>query len=300
MCKVRRFLVTAITLPICIYGAAVGAQPPGNIGVIHWNEGSKHCSAASQPPLQVNAYNAQTFILRQNPCASFEANFLYLLIDTGALKDAKAAPLLNTVLDLLPRQGSDRLPLLVVHTHKHLDHRSGDSLFQAAPGVGLVQADLASVKSFFGFTQWPQGAASLDLGGRVVDVIPAPGHQNCEIVFYDRNSALLFSGDFLMPGRLLIENKQTFLESASRIGRFLADRPLTGIYGGHIELSKTGKLYRFGSHYHPNEHSLELHREDLANVVEALEHFNGWYQDQPNFVLFSARLEFALALEKGL
>jgi hypothetical protein len=172
MCKGRRLLVTAISLPICIHGVVVVVtQPPGNIGAVHWNEGSKHCSAASQPPLQVNAYNAHTFVLRQNPCASFEANFLHLLIgtdkalliDTGALKGPKAAPLLNTVLDLLPGQGNERLPLLVVHTHKHLDHRSGDSLFQAAPGVRLIQADLASVKSFFGFTLWPQGVASLDL-----------------------------------------------------------------------------------------------------------------------------------------
>jgi len=170
MCKGRRLLVTAISLPICIHGVAVVAPPPGNIGAVHWSERSKHCSAASQPPLQVNGYNAHTFVLRQNPCASFEANFLHLLIgtdkalliDTGALKGPKAAPLLNTVLDLLPGQGNERLPLLVVHTHKHLDHRSGDSLFQAAPGVRLIQADLASVKNFFGFTQWPQGVASLD------------------------------------------------------------------------------------------------------------------------------------------
>ena len=76
MCKGRRLLVTAISLPISIHGVAVVAQPPGNINAVHWNEGSKHCSAASQPPLQVNAYNAHTFVLRQNPCASFEANFL--------------------------------------------------------------------------------------------------------------------------------------------------------------------------------------------------------------------------------
>ena len=223
-----------------------------------------------------------------------------LLIDTGALKGRKAAPLLNTVLDLLPGQGNERLPLLVVHTHKHLDHRSGDSLFHAAPGVRLIQADLALVKSFFGFTQLPQGVASLDLGGRVVDVIRAPGHQSCELVFYDRNSALLFSGDFLMPGRLLIDDKHAFLESALRIGRFLAGRPLVGIYGGHIELSETGKLYRFGSHFRPNERSLELPREDLVNIVDAVKHFNGWYQRRPDFVLFGARLEFMLALEKGL
>src|SRR6266480_8125533 len=65
------------------------------------------------PPLQVYAYEPQTLILRQNPCANPEANFLYLLIgsekalliDTGAVADAEKMPLARTVLALLPPEG---------------------------------------------------------------------------------------------------------------------------------------------------------------------------------------------------
>jgi hypothetical protein len=76
---------------------------------VHWNEGASDCKATPQDPLQVYDYEPQMFILRQNPCASFEANFIYLLIgsdkalliDTGAVADPKAMPLAKTILQLL-------------------------------------------------------------------------------------------------------------------------------------------------------------------------------------------------------
>jgi len=83
------------------------SQPvPGSLDV-HWNEGAKDCTATPQTPLQVHTYEPQTFILRQSPCATFEANFLYLLIgsdkalliDTGAVADPKEMPLAKTVLE---------------------------------------------------------------------------------------------------------------------------------------------------------------------------------------------------------
>ena len=72
--------------------------------------------------------------------------------------------------------GDKKLPLLVAHTHKHLDHRAGDPQFASVPSVQVVPFDLEGVQSFFGFTNWPNGIAHVDLGGRTVDVIPTPGH----------------------------------------------------------------------------------------------------------------------------
>src|SRR6266513_3967416 len=82
---------------------------PGTLDV-HWNEGASDCSVTPQVALQVHTYEPQTFILRQSPCANFEANFLYLLlgsdkallIDTGAVADPKDMPLAKTILELLP------------------------------------------------------------------------------------------------------------------------------------------------------------------------------------------------------
>jgi len=269
------------------------SQPvPGSLEV-HWNEGASDCSATPQEPLQVHQYEPQTFILRQSPCADFEANFIYLLIgsdkalliDTGAVADPKAMPLAKTILELLPDKDHKKLPLLVAHTHRHLDHRAGDPQFESLPSVQIVPIDLEGVRAFYGFNNWPNGTAHLDLGDRTVDVIPTPGHNKTHIAFYDDRTGILFSGDFLLPGRLLIEDSAAYHESALRVVDFLKTRPLTHILGGHIELNAAGRAYRFGSHYHPNEHRLELARADLTALPTALERFNGFYARYPNYIL---------------
>ena len=273
--------------------APAWSQPvPGSLDV-HWNEGASDCSATPQDVLQVHNYESQTFILRQNPCADFEANFIYLLIgsdkalliDTGAVADPKAMPLAKTILELLPDKDHKKLPLLVAHTHRHLDHRAGDAQFASLPSVQVVPFDLEGVRAFFGFTNWPNGIAHIDLGGRTVDVIPTPGHNQTHVAFYDDRTGILFSGDFLLPGRLLIEDAGAYRESALRVVDFLKARPLTHILGGHIELNAAGRAYRFGSHYHPNEHRLELARADLSALPAAFERFNGFYARYPNYIL---------------
>ena len=124
--SVSTFLLTA---------SLAWSQPvPGSLDV-HWNEGAPDCNATPQEALQVHKYEPQTFILRQSPWADFEANFIYillgsnkaLLIDTGAVADPKAMPLAKTILDLWPNENHKKLPLLVAHTHRHLDHRAGET-----------------------------------------------------------------------------------------------------------------------------------------------------------------------------
>src|SRR5437773_6587038 len=260
------------------------SQPvPGSLDV-HWNEGAPDCKLTPQAPLQVHTYEPQTFILRQNLCASFEGNFIYLLvgsdkallIDTGAIADPKEMPLAKTILELLPDKDHKKLPLLVAHTHRHLDHRAGDPQFASLPSVQVVPIVLEGVRAFYGFTDWPNGIAHLDLGGRTVDVIPTPGHNPTHVAFYDSRTGILFSGDFLMPGRLLIDDGAAYRESALRVVDFLKTRPLSHILGGHIELDAAGRAYRSGPHDHPNAHRLALAREDLTALPAAFEKFNGF------------------------
>ena len=244
-------------------------------------------------PFRLISYEPQTFILRQSPCASFEANFVYLLIgsdkalliDTGAVADPQAMPLAKMISELLPEKNHKKLPLLVVHTHRHLDHRAGDPQFASLPSAQVVPFDLEGLQAFFGFTNWPNGIVHIDLGGRTVDVIPTPGHNETHMAFYDDRTGILFSGDFLMPGRLLIEDAGVYRESTLRVVNFLKARPLTHILGGHIELNAAGRVYRFGSHYHPSEHRLELAREDLTALPAAFESFNGFQARYPNYIL---------------
>ncbi len=254
-----------------------------------WDEGANDCATHHAPPIQVQAYDAHTFVLRENPCATFEAPCMYvmigstraLLIDDGDVADPHAMPLAQTVLGLLP----PGLPLLVVHTHRHLDHRAGDTLFAGLPQVEVVGYDLESVKRFYGFTSWPTGVATLDLGGRIVDVLPTPGHNATHVTFYDRNTALLFTGDFLMPGRLLIDDADADRASARRVAAFIASRPVTYALGGHIELDTAGHTFDFYSHYRPHERAVEMTRADVLALPAAVERFNGFYTESGSFIM---------------
>jgi len=80
---------------------------------VHWNEGVSNCVANPQPPIQVHPYNAEIFILRENPCSTAEAPLCIcrwapkaLLIDTGDVADPKLMLLAQTVIALLPAQTS--------------------------------------------------------------------------------------------------------------------------------------------------------------------------------------------------
>ena len=290
---VRRKLWLYALLTACsILSPAHSELVPGTMNV-HWNEGSKDCVKNSQPPIQVHRYNADTFILRENLCATYEAPFIYLLIgktkalliDTGAVADAKTIPLAQTVISLLSNEGS-RLPLMVVHTHGHLDHRSGDDQFRASPDVEVVPTDLEGVKSRLGVADWPNDIGQIDLGDRVIDVIPTPGHYPSHVAFYDRQTGLFFSGDFLLPGRLLIEDTEADLASARRVVEFVEQRPVTYVLGGHIELDESGKTFQ-GTRYHPNERPLQLTKQDLLALPGIVSGFNGFYAKRGVYLLMN-------------
>lgn len=280
---------------------------PGSMEV-HWNPGARHCGKEDpQPPLQVHRYNAQTFILRENLCVTSEAPFMYLLIgtrkalliDSGDVADSARVPLAQSVLGLLPGAADAKLPLLVLHTHGHLDHRKGDAQFQGLPNVQVVGSHLEPVKQYFGFTDWPNGMAQIDLGDRTLDVLPTPGHYVSEVSYYDRNTGLFFSGDFFLPGRLLIADKAADLASARRVADFIKDRTVTHVLGGHIELDTDGNTISFGSSYHPREHALEMTREDLLALPAVVARFNGFYTRDGMYVMLNQNRVFGAAIAGG-
>lgn len=312
-CILRKRLSGQLAIFVLLALAAALASPPalaqlapGSMDV-HWNEGSPNCAKNPQPPLQVHRYNSQTFILRENLCSTFEAPFMYLLlgsteallIDTGDIADPSVIPLADTVMRLLPGQGPAKLPLLVVHTHRHLDHRAGDAQFKTFSNAQVVGFDIESVRRYYKFTDWPNGLAQLDLGGRTVDVIPTPGHNETEVSFYDRSTGLLFTGDFLMPARLLIDDAHADIASAERIAAFVQDRPISFILGGHIEMNSAGELFPWESQYHPNEHMLQMTKDDALDLPAAVHSFNGFYSVRGIFTMENSirlLITFAIAV----
>jgi glyoxylase-like metal-dependent hydrolase (beta-lactamase superfamily II) len=273
--------------------STVWSQPISGSMEVNWNEGAADCASAPPDPIQVHRYEPQTFILRTSLCRHFEGNFLYLLIgsqrallvDTGPVADAKEVPVGKTILELLSRRENPGFPLLIVHTHEHRDHWAGDAQFVELPAVQVVSPDLETVRAFFHFDAWPNEIAHIDLGNRQVDVIPTPGHTSADIVLYDERTGLLISGDFLLPGRLTIENTDAYLRSAKRLALFTREHPVRYVLGSHIELDVTGALYDEGSQFHPKERALQLTRDDVLALPAVLEHFNGFYARYPDFVL---------------
>ena len=295
--QLRNRAVICLLSVFTVFGSCVSwAELSTGSMDVHWSEGAQNCSSSSEPPLQVHAYNRTTYILRESLCTTFEAPFMYvligsrraLLIDSGDIVDPKRVPLAGTVLNLLPSDGSAKIPLLVVHTHRHRDHRAGDSQFSAIPNVQVVGFDVESVRKFYGFTDWPKGQAEVDLGDRIVDVLPTPGHSETEVTFYDRATGLLFSGDFLMPARLLIDNSAAYAGSADALAAFVRTHPVSCVLGGHIEMNSKGEMFPWESQFHPQEHALQMTREDAMALPDACRHFTGFYTEVGSFVFLDS------------
>lgn len=98
-------------------------------------------------------------------------------------------PVRETVDGLLERWLADHpradYELVVAHTHGHGDHIAGDVQFADRPHTTVVPVDVASVRSFFGFTGWPARIVPFDLGGRVLEVTGIPGHHEASIAIFD-------------------------------------------------------------------------------------------------------------------
>ncbi|MET7620830.1 MBL fold metallo-hydrolase [Streptomyces sp. NPDC005408] len=250
---------------------------------VQWHAGWPSPKHDPAPEIQVHAYSEHTVILRQNKSVHFEAPFLFLLfgnerallLDTGATPDPAYFPLRATV-DALTEQWLTRHPrreygLLVAHTHGHSDHIAGDSQFADRPHTEVVGPSLAEVKEFFGLTKWPDGQAELDLGGRVLDLLPGPGHQQAAVVFHDRHTGLLLTGDSLYPGRLYVQDADVFAATVDRLLAFCDTTPVTHILGCHIEMTRTpDKDYPRGTTHQPDEPPLQLTTVHLRRLRDAL------------------------------
>lgn len=242
-----------------------------------WIDGSRD----DEPLTQVQRYDRDTFVIRQSIRTNFEGPFLYLimggeraiLIDSGA-GGLAIRPEVMAVLDGWLRERQRRaIPLIVAHSHSHGDHVAGDAEFRDQPGITVVGTQPAAVAEFFGIRDWPAGLGRLDLGGRVLDVIATPGHEPSQVMYYDRRTRLLFSGDALYPGRLYFprESFTTYREGIARVTAFAATHPVSHILGAHIEMTRSpGVDYPMRAASHPDEHPLELGAASLAELDAAL------------------------------
>jgi hydroxyacylglutathione hydrolase len=266
---------------------AQAPQPDGagmKRGVLpdRWQVSGPECPA--DPKFQVHEYNEDLFILRESGCSNYEKPFLYLLfgtdkvfmLDIGAGKTDVAEVVKSVIQNWLARNHRDAIPLVVAHTHAHGDHIAGDSQLKLLPNATVVGLSPVAVQSFFGFGNWPEEITQYDLGGRVLDVIPIPGHEASSIAIYDRQTGILFTGDTLYPGRLYVADGPAYIRSIQRLVDFTSGKIVTHLLGNHIEETRTPFLdYPIGTVHQPDEHLLELGRAHLLELNDALQKMNG-------------------------
>ena len=249
---------------------------------VRWHAGEPSRGRSAAPPIQVHKAAPNTVLLRQSIAGNFEAPFLYLLfgedraflLDTGATADAAGFPLRETVdtliEDWLRVHPKDSYELIVAHSHAHGDHVAADGQFTDRPRTRLVGHTAEEVAAFFGIGAWPRDTARVDLGGRVLEVIPTPGHHPSAVAVYDGATGMLLTGDTVYPGRLYVQDFPAFQESLRTLCDFSALHPVSVVLGAHIEMpARPFRDFPLGSTRHPNEAPLPMTSVDLQSVRDA-------------------------------
>ncbi|WP_225205738.1 MBL fold metallo-hydrolase [Novosphingobium huizhouense] len=279
MRKLTKAAIAAAGLATLAPAAAAHAAPAPAPTLFpeRWIDGTN----GAEPAVQVQALDADTFVLRQSVHSNFEAPFLYLLfgrdkallVDSGA-EGARIVPTVDALIAAWSaRHGGKVPPLIVAHSHSHGDHVATDAAFRARPGTTVVGLKPADVAAFFGVRDWPRDIASFDLGGRRLSIIPTPGHQAAAIMVYDPRLKILLSGDTLYPGRLYVPVNFLADDRASldRLAAFARSHPIRAALGAHIEMTTSpGKDYGHEAPAHPDEHRLELPPTQIAELRAGL------------------------------
>lgn len=253
-----------------------------NLNKIKWIHGTEDCKNNIDPPIQIVQLNYNTWVLRQNKCINYEAPFLFLflgnkkalLMDTGATEDENKFPLYATVrkiIDNWEKKSGIKVSLVVAHTHAHSDHTAADGQFKNKENTTVAGLTVEEVTSFFKIENWPLKNSTIDLGDRILEIIPIPGHQDASVAVYDYETKILLSGDSFYPGRLYIHDWLSFKLSIERLTEFTTNHTISYLLGNHIEMTnQPGKDYPTGTTFQPFEHILPLKVRDLKELNKAL------------------------------
>ena len=253
---------------------------PGNLRFT-WIHGSVSAKANTDVRIQVHRYNVHTYILRQNPAIHWEAPFMYLLmgneravlLDTGATEEEEFFPLRKTVDKVLRRwssaQNVEMPELLVMPLGSDQSQTAAIAQFANRPYTTVIAPGSGERASLVTQQQ-------LDLGGRVLSVIPTPGLDASSITLYDPWSDLLLTGNAFYPGRLVIRDFQAYRNSLNSLVQLMYEESVSYVFGGRIEMTnRPGLDHRLRSNYRPGEHSLQLEPQLLETALQAVNLING-------------------------
>jgi glyoxylase-like metal-dependent hydrolase (beta-lactamase superfamily II) len=273
----------AVALAVAALAACGGDRdaPTGSAPALfdaRWNSGLDE----GEPPFQSQAIDSSTFAIRQSIRTTFEAPFIYLLlgrerallIDTGAGGGGLRAEVERHIAAWRRDTGAPEPGLVVMHSHGHTDHVGDDGEFRGRANTSVVGHSPEEVAAFFGIPDWPRGSTTLDLGGRLVDVLPTPGHQAAHVVVFDRATRIVFTGDFVYPGLLRFQcgNVAQYAESLERLRDFASRNDARWLLGGHVEMKAApGRYYSSPDRSRRDERRVELTPPVLTEIAAALD-----------------------------
>ncbi len=178
-----------------------------------------------------------------------------LVIDTG-MNSANLRTFLETITDK---------PMTVVNTHGHFDHTRCNGFFdvvcmhpEAIPDVNGGQNSASGDPVLAGIPDYSpvpvREGHVFDLGGRRVKVFETPCHSPGDLMLLDEGQRLLFTGDNLEVGQVLI---------------FYGDGRIGGSVRRHLEI-----LRKMEAHYGefdficPGHNGAPIHRSVLKDFIE--------------------------------
>ena len=258
---------------------------PGNLRFT-WIHGSLSAKANTDVRVQVHRYNEHTYILRQNPAVHWEAPFMYLLfgqsrallLDAGATAEARYFPLRDVLQRVVERwQYANNVELQEV-----LIVPMGRSDFQVAaldqfsdwPLAQVVEPSEDARTKAFG-SDWPE-SGELELGGRRLTILSAPGLESQAIAVYDSWTQVMFTGNVLFPGRLVIRDFASYQSTLKSLQEFSRQNPVLQLWGGRVEMSaEPGLDFILRSNYRPNERTLPLNVGAISDALGIVNLING-------------------------
>lgn len=158
-----------------------------------------------------------------------------------------------------------RRPVICIVSHAHFDHCGGAREFDdrrihgdeakilTRPDrdnttvEGYLHQDLFFALPFAGFepdryqvrpappTDYLAGGDTIDLGGRLLEVLHLPGHSPGSIGLYEPATGILFSGDTVYDGRLFDDTYHSDIPAYRNSMQRLLDLPVSRVYGGHFD-----------------------------------------------------------------
>lgn len=273
--KTKVSIILSILILICSCKPSV--EESIDLNTQNWIYGSENCEENTDPAIQIVKYNSNTWILRQNKCTNYEAPFMFLffgdekalLMDTGATEEDEIFPLYKVVNGIINdwSEKNGAIKLVVAHTHKHGDHYAADGQFEGKPNTTVIGLEVDDLKEYFQISNWPQEIVEIDLGNRLMNIIPIPGHQASSIAVYDKSTKILLTGDTFYPGRLYVKDWLAYKQSIKRLLEFTSNNDISYILGNHIEMTQTARAdYPIKTIYQPEEHPLPLGISELSEL----------------------------------